>query len=108
MGQEAVYTIIGGSARKWGGLKLDFFRHCPACGHRFHIKLESRELTRVLERQKKIVGRPPYAPYTLSDTSYPVIVDVDEFQYNYKCGLCAHEWSEKRTEKHLERESTSP
>jgi len=32
----------------------------------------------------------------------PTIVDVEEFQYNYKCKHCGHEWSEKRIEEHKE------
>ena len=67
----------------------DFFRHCPGCGRRFHIKLES----------KKLVGGHVYI--SPSDTASrsgggPVIIDIDEFQYNYKCKICGHEWSEKR------------
>ena len=28
----------------------------------------------------------------------PVIVDVEDFQYTYKCKHCGHEWSEKHEE----------
>jgi hypothetical protein len=32
-----------------------------------------------------------------------VTLDIEEFQYNYKCKHCGHEWSEKHTEKHVEK-----
>ncbi|HYY90771.1 MAG TPA: hypothetical protein VE955_02150 [Candidatus Dormibacteraeota bacterium] len=32
----------------------------------------------------------------------PIVVDIEEFQYNYKCKNCGHEWSEKHTEEHRE------
>jgi hypothetical protein len=32
----------------------------------------------------------------------PIILSVEEFQYQYKCGHCGHEWSEKHVEGHRE------
>jgi len=28
----------------------------------------------------------------------PIIIDVEEFRYAYKCAHCGHEWSETKTE----------
>ena len=89
-----------------------FFRFCPECGRRFHIKLVSKNLINV-EREKEEVARtitqPPASPYPFP-TAVPVIVqegepitiDVEEFQYVYRCGHCGHEWTEKHVEEHKE------
>ncbi len=84
----------------------EFFRHCPACGRRFHIKLVSKKLTderREVEEVKK--GMAGYggvaAPLGYGATSplvveedVPVTVDIKDFQYSYRCKACGHEWSE--------------
>jgi len=36
----------------------------------------------------------------------PKIIDIEEFQYNYKCKHCEHEWSEKHTENTEKTETT--
>jgi len=89
---------------------MEFFRHCPGCGRRFHIKLESKKLVDV-ERRSRATSEaqllPSGARYgaRMGVTVYegkPIIVDVKEFQYAYKCKHCGHEWSEKHVEKHRE------
>jgi transposase-like protein len=93
-------------------LRMEFFRHCPECGRRFHIKLESTKL--VSEHRERLPGKKRVAtvvvrsqyggtsmtPLPLTPTAVsegkPIIVDVEEFQYAYKCTHCGHEWSEKR------------
>ena len=88
---------------------MEFFRHCPGCGRRFRIKLESKKLVH-LDRES-IPGN--QAPLSVSqfrgvpvllvqESSRPIVVDVEEFQYSYKCQHCGHEWSEKRVEEHRE------
>jgi len=32
----------------------------------------------------------------------PILVDVEEFRYTYKCGHCGHEWTEIVKETHRE------
>jgi len=32
----------------------------------------------------------------------PTVIDIEQFQYAYKCKHCGHEWSEKHVEKHRE------
>ncbi len=84
-----------------------FFRHCPACGRRFEIRLENKKLvkeervTTMLSqseanaRMNLLTGMPP--PLMLG-VELPVTVDVDSFQYTYKCKHCGHAWFEIREE----------
>jgi DNA-directed RNA polymerase subunit RPC12/RpoP len=89
---------------------MEFFRHCPGCGRRFHIKLVDKKLAR-LEREtmRENQGRLTVSQFRgapvllLQESSRPVVVDVEEFQYSYKCKHCGHEWSEKHFEEHQER-----
>ena len=97
---------------------MEFFRHCPECGRRFHIKLESKKL--VTEHRESLPGkrevrtvvvrsggRPGLAlaqsmtPITVQEGK-PIIVDIEEFTYAYKCNHCGHEWSEKHLESRRE------
>jgi transcription elongation factor Elf1 len=83
-----------------------FFRHCPACGRRFEIRLVGRkevDSASLLEEEKRplspasplMAGSYAAAPVVVQD-EVPVMVDVDEFQYTYKCKHCGHQWSEVR------------
>jgi len=91
---------------------MEFFRHCPGCNRRFHIKLVSKKLAKVNRtlRPKKIVtnlvgGGLAYAaspPVFVLQEGEPTIIDIEELQYDFKCKHCGHEWSEKRIEKHKE------
>jgi DNA-directed RNA polymerase subunit RPC12/RpoP len=89
---------------------MEFFRHCPQCGRRFHIKLETKKL--VTSHQESI---PKWEPVTMESGGYggsitplevqdgkPILVDVAEFQYAYKCKHCGHEWSERHMEERRE------
>src|SRR5690242_11438974 len=98
---------------------MEFFRHCPGCNRRFHIKLESKER---LSLERETIRTPRVArttgPVGIGATRYggvgrtipriivyegePIIIDVEEVQYDFKCKHCGHEWSEKRIEKHKE------
>jgi len=88
---------------------MEFFRHCPECGRRFHIKLESKKLVR-LDRETvpaPIRPRTTIAPFLgpsvlLVQEGGPILADIEEFQYTYKCNHCGHEWSEKHVEEHRE------
>jgi DNA-directed RNA polymerase subunit RPC12/RpoP len=91
---------------------MEFFRHCPACGRRFHIKLVKKQLVtdRIEKRrtdQPMIMSdsgplRGAMMPYVALVEGPPVIVDEREFQYSYKCSHCGHEWSEKHIEEKQE------
>jgi len=83
-----------------------FFRNCPACGRRFHIKLVSKTLVddrkevsevkrTVLAPASIISGRGPLpvAPL-LVEENIPITINVEDFQYAYRCKHCGHTWSE--------------
>jgi hypothetical protein len=93
---------------------LEFFRHCPGCGRRFHIELESKTLvtehresmprtapSAVVVRSGGRYAAPSITPITVQE-GRPIIVDIEEFQYAYKCGHCGHEWSETHLESRRE------
>jgi C4-type Zn-finger protein len=83
-----------------------FFRHCPSCGRRFEIRLvEKKEISSedILEDDKRptptgrfVTGSYTPMPITLQD-DVPVMVDVKDFRYTYRCKHCGHQWSEVRT-----------
>ena len=84
--------------------------HCPGCGRRFHVKLESKKLlsSHTEKIPSKVVGGMVFRGATVATTpSYivvqegkPLIIGHEEFQYAYKCGHCGHEWTETRTKTH--------
>lgn len=90
----------------------EFFRHCPACGHRFHIKIVGEKLVgeRTTTREPTETSGSPvpfgqfgpqgtgvWAPDSFND-NVRITIDVKEFQYTYRCGHCGHTWSEEREE----------
>jgi DNA-directed RNA polymerase subunit RPC12/RpoP len=92
-----------------------FFRFCPSCGKRFHIRLLSKKLVdskRETFDQKRVVtgGNPNpmsygraggMASYPLTlEVNVPITVYVEDFQFSYKCKHCGHEWTENRVERH--------
>jgi len=94
---------------------MEFFRHCPGCGRRFHIKLESKKkldehreaISRTTIADLRIAhagesGSPVMLPVMVQE-GRPIILDIEDFQYTYKCEHCGHEWSEKHVEEHRER-----
>jgi ribosomal protein L44E len=85
-----------------------FFRFCPSCGKRFHIKLVSKKLVdskrETSEQKQSVRGYGTYGyrggmgPLVVEE-NIPVTVDVEDFQYSYKCKHCGHEWTENRVER---------
>ena len=91
-----------------------FFRFCPSCGRRFHVRLVSKKLVdskrETFEKKEVVVG--PRALYSsmnaaqgtgffspvIVEQDVPVVVDVEDFQYQYKCRHCGHEWTENKIE----------
>jgi DNA-directed RNA polymerase subunit RPC12/RpoP len=78
---------------------VTFFRHCPSCGRRFEIRLVKKELEK--ENSRVIVPNSPRAWGSRGGTAgielredEPLLIDVKEFNYSYRCGHCGHEWSE--------------
>ncbi len=88
---------------------MEFFRHCPGCGRRFHIKLESKKLLHLERREiqeqtpRRSISQFQGSPVLIVQEGRPAMADTEEFQFMYKCGHCGHEWSEKRFEEHKER-----
>ncbi len=94
---------------------MELFRHCPQCGRRFHIVLVGKKLAHI---DKETVQKPPRLlpgaqawrgayprayPLALVEEGGPVTLDIEQFQYSYKCKHCGHEWYERHTEKHVEK-----
>ncbi len=78
-----------------------FFRFCPSCGRRFHIRLVSKKL--IGDRKETTEVKEPLIPLhygryqtnpVFLEQDVPIIVDVQEFQYSYQCIHCGHVWSE--------------
>ena len=89
-----------------------FFRHCPSCGRRFEIRLVSKKevTSQAMEEAMPDVGVKAPVMAAASERlggrlvvqdDTPSIVDVDEFQYTYRCRHCGHEWSEVRTQERV-------
>lgn len=84
----------------------EFFRICPACGRRFQIRLVSKKLVdekKDLEEIKQArmsqsaLSPIPMIPVVVEE-SIPVTIDVEDFQFTYKCKHCGHVWSELHVE----------
>ena len=83
---------------------MEFFRHCPGCGRRFHIKLAEKSLVDTERTESagviQTVGGRRNA-YVVREGP-PMIFDIKEFRYAYKCEHCGHEWSETHLESRRE------
>jgi transcription elongation factor Elf1 len=83
-----------------------FFRHCPACGRRFEIRLVSKKLVgteEFVEKEEDLESGSRGLPIPLLlNEELPCVVDIDDFQYTYRCKHCGHEWSEVRTKEDRE------
>jgi phage terminase large subunit GpA-like protein len=99
-----------------------FFRHCPSCGRRFEIRLESKSLVsestasgeeespQPTAMQDQVAPGPgpilssgstslyPSGYAVLNESKQPTIIDTKEFRYAYRCHHCGHMWSELQTE----------
>lgn len=89
--------------------EMDFFRFCPSCGRRFHVKLVGKKLThldRTSVRTETVVSPRRPGRNTASTSlveGVPIVVDIEEFQYAHRCNHCGHEWTEKHVEEHREK-----
>jgi len=90
------------------------FRHCPSCGKRFEIRLVSKKLvgerkTTQEVKQAAVVpgglgmggitgfgGAYGMGSYTYVEENVPLSIDVEDFNYTYKCKHCGHIWTELR------------
>jgi len=82
----------------------EFFRICPSCGRRFHIKLVSKKLVSErteVEDIKQTPSSPTLGLYrgvawspVIVEENVPLTINVEDFEYSYKCKHCGHTWSE--------------
>ncbi|MBI3841454.1 MAG: hypothetical protein HY297_05855 [Thaumarchaeota archaeon] len=91
-----------------------FFRHCPSCGKRFHVKRVGEKL---VGEEIMHVPSPDALGATLSVNDVPMgrhdesgvaatapdktdskVVEVEEIQYTFRCEHCGHEWTEYHAE----------
>lgn len=75
-----------------------FFRRCPSCGRRFEIRLVNKKLISSEQIDSKVEQ---YAPVSAGDpmvleSNAPIVIEVDDFGYTYRCKHCGHQWSEDR------------
>jgi hypothetical protein len=88
-----------------------FFRYCPSCGKRFHIKLVGKKLMDERTEQTSVkrdlgsigAGYSTYGtfstlPPVVVEENTPITVDIEDFQYSYKCKHCGHTWTEMHEE----------
>lgn len=88
---------------------MEFFRHCPGCGKKFHIKLVDKTLVDEYETSSEgpLVGGGIVRGGVAIVREGPISFDVKEFRYAYKCEHCGHEWSETRLDKKGDRTGPS-
>jgi len=82
-----------------------FFRRCPSCGRRFEIRLVNKKLMGSEQSESKIQQATLSsisAPVVL-ESNVPVLVEVDDFRYTYRCKHCGHQWSEEHFKTENER-----
>jgi uncharacterized Zn finger protein len=80
-----------------------FFRHCPSCGRRFEVRLVKKEEVGQEDLSgavRKAAGRYINPAPALMTEDAPVVVDIEEFQYTYRCKHCGHQWSEVHETEH--------
>jgi len=87
-----------------------FFRFCPACGKRFHIRLVGKKLEGERTEQAMIkqdrgsvygsagMGGTGSTVPVIVEENIPLTIDVKDFQYSYKCKHCGHVWTEMHEE----------
>ena len=89
-------------------MTTELFRHCPQCGRRFHVILvgktivDKREETTIVKTAISTMpagsARGGMGVPLVVEEDVPTTINVEDFQYSYKCKHCGHEWSETRTE----------
>jgi DNA-directed RNA polymerase subunit RPC12/RpoP len=79
-----------------------FFRRCPNCGRRFEVRLIGKKLVSAETiNESRPVSADYFAPgspisYLEVGETEPTIIDVEKFQYAYRCKHCGHQWVEIR------------
>jgi transcription elongation factor Elf1 len=75
-----------------------FFRHCPSCGRRFEIRLVNKKLidSQQIESNVEQYNADSAYPSVALESNVPIVVEIDDFRYTYRCKHCGHQWSEDR------------
>jgi hypothetical protein len=60
------------------------------------------EVDRLQLRSFSGIYQAAVTPELVVEEGEPVTIDIEEFQYAYKCKHCGHSWSEKHVEEHVE------
>jgi DNA-directed RNA polymerase subunit RPC12/RpoP len=76
-----------------------FFRRCPNCGKRFEIKLVGKKLVSSQSIPESLPPNQDFvagyaASYLEVGETEPAVIEVENFQYAYKCKHCGHQWVE--------------
>ena len=68
-----------------------------------NLERDTVETKRAVPVMGSRYGYPSYSPAPMVvQVGEPITIDVEEFQYAYRCKHCGHEWSEKRVEESKE------
>ena len=85
------------------------FRHCPACGRRFEIRIVRKETSKdhaygseVPRSGAATMEAEALMPILLGESNEPVTIEEKEFSYTYVCKHCGHRWTETREETDVE------
>jgi len=73
-----------------------FFRRCPSCGRRFEIRLVNKKLIGSEQIESNVEQYTPTLAPVILESNVPILVEVDDFGYTYRCKHCGHQWSEDR------------
>jgi predicted RNA-binding Zn-ribbon protein involved in translation (DUF1610 family) len=78
-----------------------FFRHCPACGRRFEIRVVRKEARKddsyaseMPRLDTDTTKAKALAPLLLNEADEQVVVEEKELGYTYICKHCGHKWTE--------------
>lgn len=80
----------------------DFFRHCPACGNRFAVRLQSKKLVDAERGTERIAhdvvvrSMDPRNPklYPAGVMYEEVPIEREKFDVTFECNHCHHRWTE--------------
>jgi DNA-directed RNA polymerase subunit M/transcription elongation factor TFIIS len=86
-----------------------FFRHCPACGRRFEIRVVKKDTLKddlhgseIPRSDNATMEVESLVPVLLGESNEPVTVEEKEFSYSYICKHCGHQWTETREKVEVE------
>jgi len=76
-----------------------FFRRCPNCGRRFEVRLVGKKMVDSESIKENLPVNADYfggygGSFLEVGETEPAIIDVEKFQYAYKCKHCGHQWVE--------------